>query len=162
MLHSQRTANMNLNKVATKTINNQGQRRSFPLPRKLNYSMILLSQTVITVLQTWWDGQYEQNGQKLTFCLGSLWLGNKNIVNKKICFKAVWLVHSSTNKVQWNIFCEINLLHSTVNCTAYLSLYIGLNMDMYHAQICWYSAFTVNEEYSHSIQFMCPYHDNII
>jgi hypothetical protein len=103
-------------------------------------------------------GQYEQNGQKLTFCLGSLWLGNNNIVNKKICFKAVWVIHSSTIKVQWNIFIEINLLHSIVNCTAYLSL---LNLDMYHAQICWYFAFTVNKEYAHSIQFVCPY-DNTI
>lgn len=136
MLHSLKTANMNLSKATTKNHKifniKQGHKRSFPLPRKLHNFYDTLSQTIVTVLQTGGYSQYEQNGKKLTSFVGSLRLGNKNILHKTYVLMWCWY----TNKVQWNVFTEIKLLHSTVNCTAYISLYIGLfNMDMYHIYI---------------------------
>ena len=149
---------MNLNKAATKTRKSLKMTKGIEDPSHCHENCISL-----------WHSVTNCYNCITNVVVGSVWIEwpkinfYKNTVHKKIGFKAVWLIHSSTIKVQWNIFTEINLLHSTVTCTANLSLYIGLlNMDMYCAQIRWYFAFTVNKEYAHSIQFVCPYHDNTL
>lgn len=125
MLHSQRTSNMNLNKAATKTIKSLKITKGIEDPSHCQENCIILWYSVTycyNCITNMMVGSIWTEWPKFFFCLGSLWLGNKNIVNKKICFKAGWVIHSSTIKVQWNIFIEINLLHSIVNCTAHLSL----------------------------------------